>query len=196
MAGGFTEQAALGMAYIIRRTVPIESREESHLFDLRGMPSDDDSIGYGLATELRLTHEEVRTDFVKLFVKGDSAEDVLLHPEDQVMIPSKEKTVYVFGQVVSPGHIPIVEGKDASFYIQRAGGYADHANSSDVKVIKGKTRQWLSPGDTKVEDGDYIWVPSDPNHPFAYYMMIASQAASVISVVIGVGVLIVQLVKQ
>ncbi|HUN66974.1 MAG TPA: SLBB domain-containing protein, partial [Bacteroidota bacterium] len=177
MAGGFTERAALGMAYVLRRTVPVESRDESHLLDLRGLPATDDSIGYGLATELRLTHEEVRTDFVRLFVKGDSAEDVVLNAEDQVIVPSKEKTVYVFGQVVSPGHIPVTEGKDVAFYIQRAGGYADHASSGGVKVIKGKTRQWMSPGDTKVEEGDYIWVPSEPNHPFSYYMTIASQAA-------------------
>jgi protein involved in polysaccharide export with SLBB domain len=195
LAGGFSEHAALGMAYVLRRTVPIESRDESHLLDLRGMPSSDDSLGYGLATELRLTHEEVRTDFVKLFVKGDSAEDVILHGEDQVVIPSKEKTVYVFGQVTSPGHVPIVEGKDASFYIQRAGGFADHANGGGMKVIKGKTRQWLSPGETKVEEGDYIWVPSEPNHPFSYYMTIASQAATVVSVVVGLAVIIVQLRK-
>jgi len=195
MAGGFTERAALGMAYVLRRTVPVESRDESHLLDLRGLPATDDSIGYGLATELRLTHEEVRTDFVRLFVKGDSAEDVVLNAEDQVIVPSKEKTVYVFGQVVSPGHIPVTEGKDVAFYIQRAGGYADHASSGGVKVIKGKTRQWMSPGDTKVEEGDYIWVPSEPNHPFSYYMTIASQAATVVSVVVGLAVIIVQLKK-
>jgi protein involved in polysaccharide export with SLBB domain len=196
MAGGFSEHAALGMAYVLRRTVPIESRDELHLLDLRGLPSDDDSLGYGLATELRLTHEEVRTDFIKLFVKGDSAEDIILHAEDQVVIPSTEKTVYVFGQVTSPGHVPVVEGKDVSFYIQRAGGFADHANGGGVKVIKGKTRQWLNPGDTKVEEGDYIWVPSEPNHPFSYYMTVASQAVSVLSVIIGVGVVIAQITRH
>ena len=61
--------------------------------------------------------------------------------------------------------------------------------------MKGRTKQWLEPGETSIEDGDYIWVPKDPDHPFSYYMTIASQAASVMSVVIGIAVVIVQVTK-
>ncbi len=194
--GGFTDHAALSMAYVLRESVPKERRDEDLLLMLRGEPSNDDSIGFGLSAQLRTQHEEVSVDFAKLFLQHDSTQDIILRAEDQIIIPSKDKTIYVFGQVASPGHIPFVEGREVPFYIQKAGGLTDHANGGSVKVIKGKTRQWLSPGDTKLEDGDYIWVPSEPNHSFAYYMNVASQAATVISVMIGVGVLIVQVTKQ
>ncbi len=196
MAGGFTENASLGTAYVLRRSVPTESQEANRILSMRGEPANDDSIGFALASELRFAHEEVSVDFVKLFVKKDSAQDVVLHPEDQIVIPSKLKSVYVFGQVAAPGHIPLVEGKPVEYYIEKAGGLTDHANGGSVKVIKGKTRQWLSPHDAVLEDGDYVWIPSEPNHPFSYYMNIASQAATVVSVMIGIGVLIVQVTKN
>ncbi len=195
MAGGFTENASLGTAYVLRQSVPPEAQEENRILGLRGEPADDDSIGFALATDLRFRHEEVSVDFPKLFGKGDSTQDVILHSDDQVIVPSKLKSIYVFGQVASPGHIPLVEGKDVNYYIQKAGGLTDHANSGSVKVIKGKTRQWLSPRDATLEDGDYVWVPTEPNHPFSYYMNIAGQAASVVSVLIGIGVIIVQVTK-
>jgi polysaccharide export outer membrane protein len=195
MAGGFTGNASLGTAYLLRQSVPTESQEANRILSMRGEPSNDDSIGFALASELRFRHEEVSVDFVKLFTKNDTALNVILHAEDQVIVPSKLKSVYVFGQVAAPGHISLVEGKSVDYYIQKAGGLTDHANGGSVKVIKGKTRQWISPHEATLEDGDYVWVPSEPNHPFGYYMNIASQAATVVSVMIGVGVLIVQLTK-
>ncbi len=195
IAGGFTENASLGTAYVLRQSVPPEAQEENRILGLRGEPADDDSIGFALATDLRFRHEEVSVDFGKLFGKGDSTQDVILHAEDQVIVPSKLKSIYVFGQVASPGHIPLVEGKDVNYYIEKAGGLTDHANGGSVKVIKGKTRQWLSPHDATLEDGDYVWVPTEPNHPFSYYMNIAGQAAGVVSVLIGIGVIIVQVTK-
>ncbi len=104
--------------------------------------------------------------------------------------------MYVFGQIVSPGHVPFVPGEHADYYIAKAGGFTERARHGDVKVIKGTTKQWLAPDETTIEDGDYVWVPKDPDHSFAYYMTIASQAATVLSVVIGIGVLIVQVTKQ
>ncbi len=195
-AGGFTDRAALGMAYVLRQSVPKERRDDDVLLMMRGEPANDDSIGFATAAQLRAQHEEVNVDFKRLFTDHDSTQDVILRSEDEVIIPSKDKTIYVFGQVAEPGHIPVAEGRDVSFYIQKAGGLTEHANGGSVKVIKGRTRQWLSPGDTKLEDGDFIWVPSEPNHPFSYYMTIASQAATVISVMIGIGVLIAQVTKQ
>jgi polysaccharide export outer membrane protein len=195
-SGGFTDHAALGMAYVLRQSVPTADRASDWMLTMRGEASNDDSIGFSMAAQLRTQHEEVTVDFEKLFIQHDTSQDIILKGEDQIFIPSKDKTVYVFGQVALPGHIPIVEGRDVSYYIKKAGGLTDHANGGSVKIIKGKTRQWLSPNDAKLEDGDYIWVPSEPNHPFAYYMNIASQAATVISVMIGIGVLIVQVTKK
>ncbi|MBI1804260.1 MAG: SLBB domain-containing protein [Ignavibacteriae bacterium] len=194
-AGGFTDHASLGAAYVTRQSVPFENQETERLLSLRGEPASDDSLGYMLATDLRLQHEEISVDFAKLFLQKDSTQDIILHAEDQIIIPSTQKTVYVFGQVASPGHIPFLGGRDAQYYVSKAGGFTDRANRGSLKIIKAKGKQWLSPGETKIEEGDYVWVPSAPDRPFSYYMTITSQAASVISVIIGVAVVVIQVTK-
>jgi polysaccharide export outer membrane protein len=194
-AGGFTEDASLVSAEIIRRSVSPEKIDFERLMTTRGAISSEDSVDFRVETELRLRKEFVTADFVKLFVEHDSTQDVVLQSDDIINISRKHQTVYIFGQVVLPGHIAFVEGKDVEYYIDKAGGFTDRARKGDMRVIKARTQQWLEPGKTSIEEGDYVWIPKEPDHPFAYYMTIASQAASVLSVVIGIGVLIVQLTK-
>ncbi|HEY6193253.1 MAG TPA: hypothetical protein VI215_13095, partial [Bacteroidota bacterium] len=143
-------------------------------------------------TELRIKRAPVAVDFEKLFLQRDSTEDIILQAEDQIFIPSRQKTVYVFGQVVIPGHIVYVRGRDPKYYIEKAGGYTSRANSGSLKVIKAKTKQWLEPGSTTIEEGDYLWVPQEPDRPFSYYMTIASQSAAVLSVIIGIAFIVQQ----
>jgi polysaccharide biosynthesis/export protein len=194
-AGGFTEFASLKSAELNRRSVLPSEVEIDRLLSYRGGVSHEDSSDYYLETELRLRKEIVNVDFEKLFFQHDSTQDIILQTEDYIVVPSVRKTIYVFGQVVSPGHIPFVMGKDASYYVKKAGGYTDRARKGDMKVIKGKTKQWLETNETIIENGDYIWIPKDPDRPFSYYMTIASQAASVLSVIIGIAVVIVQVTK-
>jgi polysaccharide export outer membrane protein len=198
LAGGFTQFASLENAEVIRHSLLPENKidiEKEQTLSLRGSSSSDDTLGYALETTLRIRREPVVASFKKLFVDGDSTQDVFLQREDQIVVPSRQRTIYVFGQVVSPGHIPVIDGKEMRYYIDKAGGFTDRASKSDVKVIKATTKQWLKPGDTILEEGDNIWVPADESHPFSYYMTTASQAASVISVVLGIAILIVQVTK-
>jgi protein involved in polysaccharide export with SLBB domain len=194
-SGGFTGFAWLGSATVFRHSLQPEDLENERLANLRGSMGTLDSTGFAFETELRLKREAVTADFVRLFEQKDSSQDIILQPEDQIVVPARTPTVYVFGQVVSPGHIAFVKGKESKYYIEKAGGFTGRANKGNLAVIKATTKQWLSPGDTNVEEGDYIWVPTEPDRPFSYYMTIASQAASVLSIVIGVGVIIVQVTK-
>jgi polysaccharide biosynthesis/export protein len=195
VAGGFTEFALLKSAELNRRSVAPSEVEKERLMSYRGGVSPEDSSDYFLETEVRLRKEIVNVDFEKLFLKRDSTQDVLLQSEDIIIVPSVKKTIYVFGQVVSPGHIPFIAGQSVEYYVLKAGGFTDRARKGDMKIIKAKTKQWLDPGETQIEDGDYVWVPKHPDRPFAYYMMVASQAASVLSVIIGIAVVIVQVSK-
>lgn len=192
-AGGFTEDASLKSAELVRRSVRPDEVELEQLLSLRGSVSPEDSAYYGLESELRIRKEIVNVDFERLFVHKDTTQDVVLRTEDDIIVPSIRHTIYVFGQVVSPGHIPFIPGQAVSYYIRKAGGFTERARPSDVKVIKARTKQWLSPKETTVDEGDYIWIPKEPDRTFAYYMTIASQAASVLSVIAGMAVLIVQL---
>jgi protein involved in polysaccharide export with SLBB domain len=120
-------------------------------------------------------------DFERLFVNGDTTQDVTLRNYDRIVIPSRQHTVYVFGQVVSPGHIPYTGGNTVAYYIDRAGGYTKHAREGDVVVIKASSRAWLDPAETHVEDGDYIWVPRETSQPFGFYLTTVAQLATVLA---------------
>ncbi|MFH2004855.1 MAG: SLBB domain-containing protein, partial [Bacteroidota bacterium] len=150
---------------------------------------------YLIETELRLQKEIVNVDFEKLFNNKDVSQDIILKDGDYIRIPSTKRTIYVFGQVVSPGHIPLVKDASLDYYISKCGGFTDAARKGDVRIIKGKTKQWLELDETTIEEGDHIWVPKKPERTFAYYTTILSQTASILSVVVGIAVVIVQITK-
>jgi len=191
-AGGFTEFAWLETAELGRRSLRPEEVELDRLMSLRGGASPEDSSYYLIETELRLRKEIVNVDFQKLFLEGDSTQDVILQTEDNIYVPSKKKTIYVFGQVVAPGHVPFVEGEGYEYYVSKAGGLTERARGGDLKIVKAKSRQWLSPRETTIEEGDYVWVPKEPERSFAYYMNIVGQTASVVSVAVSIVLLVIQ----
>jgi protein involved in polysaccharide export with SLBB domain len=192
-AGGFTEQASLRTAEVIRRSVEPTKIRMEQLESLRGGADVEDSTYYLLETSLRINKEIVNTDFEKLFAQGDSTQNIILQSDDVINIPPRNRNIYVFGQVVSPGNVPFTEGRPVDWYIQMAGGFTQNARDGDVQVIKARTRQWLNPGETKVEEGDYIWVPKTIERSFGYYMAIVGQTAAVISVAVSVVLLVLQL---
>lgn len=192
-AGGFTEFASLKSAELSRRSIDPQEIETDRMMSFRGGITPDDSLDYLQETELRLKKEIVNVDFWQLFVAGDSTENVYLQSEDVIKIPAISRTIYVFGQIVTPGHIPFREGSDPRYYVGKAGGFTDRARSDDLRIIKSRTKQWLAEDETTVEEGDYIWVPKEPDRPFSYYMTSASQAASILSVIIGMAAVIISL---
>jgi len=194
-AGGFTENASLQLAEVVRHTVASPEIELERLESIRGGVPPDDSAYYYLETDLRIKKEVVNVDFLKLFNGRDSTQDVTVQDEDIIDVPSLKKTVYVFGQVVNPGHIEFVAGEDIWYYIRKAGGITDRAREGDIKLVKAKTRQWLSPGGLQVDEGDYVWVPKNPERPFGYYLNIVAQSAAIVSVALSAALLVVQLRK-
>ncbi|HTR98533.1 MAG TPA: SLBB domain-containing protein [Bacteroidota bacterium] len=194
-AGGFTDNASLETAEVQRHTLAPDQADLERLQSLRGGVPPDDSAYYDLETSFRLRKEVVNVDFAKLFRGRDSTEDVTLLDGDVISVPSLKKTVYVFGQVVNPGHVPFAPGQDVWYYIRKAGGATDRAREGDVKLVKAKTRQWLSPSGQTVEQGDYVWVPKDPERPFGYYLNIVAQSAAVISVALSAIAIAIQVRK-
>jgi polysaccharide biosynthesis/export protein len=194
-AGGFTEFASLKSAEVYRRSVSYRDINLERIMSMRGSISQEDSASYATETELRIQKEIINVDFEKLFLQGDNSQDILLIDGDYIFIPSTKKTVYVFGQIISPGHIPYIKDRNADYYITKCGGFTDAARKGDIKIIKNKTKQWLDPGETDIEEGDYIWVPKKPERSFAYYTTVLSQTASILSVVIGIAVVIIQVTK-
>jgi protein involved in polysaccharide export with SLBB domain len=194
-AGGLTKYASLKSAELIRSSTPISEQYLDRLMSMRGSFTPDDSSYYILESELRIRHEVVNVNFEKLLIQHDSTQDVILRSGDGIFIPNVRKTIYVFGQVSSPGNIPFAEGKDYKYYVEKAGDFTDKARTGDVMIIKRANRQWLSPGDTNIEEGDYIWVPKEVERSFGYYMNIFSQTAAVITAAVSIALLWIQLRK-
>jgi hypothetical protein len=79
--------------------------------------------------------------------------------------------------------------------VSLAGGFTEYARSSDTRIIKANTKQWLKPDETTIEEGDYVWIPKEPYRPFAYYMQVYGQLFGIIGTLVTVVVLVVQLKK-
>ena len=193
--GGFTEYASLASAQVYRATVSREDVELEKLLSLRGNISIEDSSYYLIESELHIKHEVVNVDFKKLFVDKNSAEDVYLKDGDFVSVPSIRKTIYVFGQVTNPGNVPFIPDQGYEYYVQKCAGFTDNARKGDVMIIKRSTHQWLVPSETKIEEGDYVWVPKKIERTFAYYMSVISQTAAVITAAVSIALLSIQLNK-
>lgn len=194
-AGGFAEDASLIAAQLVHKSVALDDIQTERLVSLRGGAPPEDSAYYYLETELRMRKETVTTDFVRLFSEGDSTQDVILRDGDAIIVPLRKQTIYVFGQVVNPGHVPYLAGQGVEYYLGKAGGLTDRAREDDLKIVKARTQQWLAPEDTKIEEGDYVWVPMEAQLPFGYYLNIVAQSAVVLTAAITVVLLIVQINK-
>jgi protein involved in polysaccharide export with SLBB domain len=193
-AGGVTGRANLRAAYILRgriaEDVTPEEIEEEQLQSMRASLSLQDSGYYLTETALRLRGEVVSVDFYRLLAQEDTTQDIILLPYDRINIPAKTYTVYVFGQVLAPGHIPLKHDEGVDYYVRKAGGFTGEARQGDVKIIKGRNRVWLDPDETVIDDGDYIWVPKEVHYPFSHYISTYAQIASIIGVVATVALLI------
>ena len=189
MAGGITANANLTAATILRARVADERAEDldtERLLSLRTALPIEDSTYYLTETAIRLKGEVVAADFRGLLIDGDSTKDVTLRNFDRVILPAKSGTIYVFGQVISPGHVPFIPGQGLSYYIDRAGGWTHEARTGDTWVIKNGTRAWLDPEETVIEDGDFIWVPKEKPVQFGLLLTTIAQLATVIAALASV----------
>lgn len=117
--------------------------------------------------------KKIKTDFYKLFIKGDIAEDIDVEPNDVIFFPvSDDRNVYVIGAVNEPVFIEYREGLTAMEAILKAGGFTKFAKQNDIVVyrknedgevtIPVKIKDLIKDGDrqqnVKLLPGDYIVV--------------------------------------
>ena len=110
----------------------------------------------------------VIVDMNRLLVHNDSSADITLEDGDEIVIPKRPTTVYVFGFVNNAGYVNYQEGAPLRYYIAQAGGYAAGAVKSETVVIKLHSKAWMDPSDTPIEPGDEIFVPKESDNPVGY----------------------------
>lgn len=114
----------------------------------------------------------IPVDFEALIEGGDMSQNVYIHPNDYIYLPSRQSNaIYVLGAVNSPG--AVFYDSDASLLsaISSAGGPRADAVVTKAMIIRGSTRepnvsvvniQHLMRGtapNLKVKGGDIIWIP-------------------------------------
>lgn len=164
-AGGLTEDAFPTKAEISRwegrQAVDPEFQRLRDMANVSGGIEGMNGLEYAyFKTKSREKRGAMAVDFERLFLEGDSTQDVLLKHGDSIVIPRKLEMVNVTGEVRYPGLIPFERGKGVSFYVDRTGGYSWNADKGKARVIKGKTGLWLRLDKVEqVEAGDTIFVP-------------------------------------
>ena len=93
-----------------------------------------------------------------------SLDDVRLREGDELVVPQFSNTVKISGEVMYPISINYEKGKSLSYYIKRAGGYADRAHKSRVYTIymNGSVEQLGRRSSRSIQPGCEIVVPTKP----------------------------------
>jgi len=162
-AGGFTENASLKEAFVIRTKDENEvDPEYERLLTMQVQEMTELEREY-FKIKSRERKGLVAVDFEKLFLNEDKLEDIILQDKDYIEIPMKDEVVAISGQVKRPGLQPYIKGKTLDYYIRRAGGYGWNARTRRVRIIRAETGEWIRPKDsTVVQIGDEIIVPEKP----------------------------------
>lgn len=189
-AGGFLSRGSLKSAYIVRESG--ESVYDPEFERLKGMlrkDMSDDEYDY-LKSRSRQRKGRVVIDFEKVFLT--KTDDLLLKKNDQIFVPLKKDFIIIIGQAVFPGNLEYHPEYGIRDYIAQAGGFAWRADEGEIRVIKGKTGEWIDEDDIEnLEPGDTIWIPEKPQAPkfwdvFKDSLMIVGQLATVIAATIAV----------
>ena len=182
-AGGFTQEASLPEARVVRRLQV--DRGDPEFQRILGLPPEawdkEDKRYFNMKS--REKRGQMVVDFAALFQKGDASQNILVRPGDVITIPASTRTVLVSGKAAYPGAVPYVENYTVSDYIARAGGFGWQA-SGEVEVIKARTGERMDVEDVEgIEPGDRIWVKEQPARDywllFTQGIEVASQVATV-----------------
>ncbi|GAB1349727.1 hypothetical protein MASR1M107_19410 [Ignavibacteriales bacterium] len=189
-AGGFLPKASLKNSYIVRAggelTVDAEF-ERIKLIPRKDMT--DDEYDY-LKSKSRQRRGRIVIDFEKVF--KDKTDDLVLRKNDQIFVTEKKDYIIIIGQAVFPGNLEFHADYSIRDYIRMAGGFAWRAEEGKVRVIKGRTGEWIEEDDVVLlEPGDTIWIPEQPQPPkfweiFKDSLTIIGQLATVIAATVAV----------
>ncbi|MBV6479458.1 MAG: hypothetical protein HGGPFJEG_02232 [Ignavibacteria bacterium] len=195
MAGGLKEKAYLPLSILFRDYDAEYTAKDSAEILINSRANDlivTEMDRVNFITDIKAKRNRVIIDFEKLIKQNDQTQNVILEGKDIVYINDNKNIVYLFGQINQEGYVPFVKGKDMEYYIEKAGGYALAADEGSERIIKFNSRGWYDPDKTKIESGDFIYVPKKVSEPFSSTVSIVAQIAGVILGVLTTYILIEQ----
>ena len=188
-AGGFTDEASLRQATVVRH---IEGAEEidneiDRRLNLPAVSLADYERAY-LTMKTQQVQGRLPIDFVALFEQNDPSQNLRLRDGDVVKVPQLVPFVNVSGYVISPVEVPYNPGYTFLDYIEQAGGFKDRAKKNGVYVIKARTGNLvLAHKVDRIDPGDGIFVqgnnPGEGYRRFRETLGIVSQIATLIFII-------------
>jgi polysaccharide export outer membrane protein len=172
-AGGLRSDALARGAYIERRSLPDASQSlvpdrmaNPELAARQALRSDTMAV----FQRLRLTDLDLisRSYFIKELafqnrvsmdveaVLNGQGPDVPLRAGDRLFVPKDERAVYVFGQVLQPGFLPLTQGQSVRTYLAMAGGVSD--SGGRTIIINPSTGAVHENLDGPLFSGDMVFV--------------------------------------
>lgn len=110
----------------------------------------------------KLTISEIYTvgiNLDKALANPGSEYDVILHDNDELIIPAITNTVRVQGEVLYPNAVNYLPGKNLRYYINQSGGFSNLARRAKVYVVYMNGKVAIGMG-AKILPGSEIVVPA------------------------------------
>ena len=134
----------------------------------------------------------VNLQLESVMASSGGATDIILQPDDSLMIPEYDPTVRVEGAVTAPASVLYVEGANLEYYIGNAGGYARSADKGRVAVQAANgsaavRRKFLFfSRDPTPGPGSFVYVPPKPEAPPLNPTQLLVAVASIITSVVAI----------
>lgn len=195
MAGGMKKTAYLPLSVVYRRYDPEYTKNDTAeiLINMRAndlLINEKDKLNF--ERDVISRRNRMIIDFEKLYKYNDTTQNIILENRDVVYINDDKNIVYVYGQVGNEGYVPYREGEDFKYYIEKAGGYSLAADDGKTRIIRFNSRGWYEAEKTKIQSGDFIYVPKETPAEFKESLTIIATMIGVVASVLTTYLLIVQ----
>jgi protein involved in polysaccharide export with SLBB domain len=158
-AGGLTPDAYIKGAMMIRTPRNLEQ--------IMGVLGNlvEDSLIQSARSKYEVDKLELR--LAEILKNPSSPYNYVLKEGDQIIIPEVTEEIRVAGEILNPIALAYQSGRNARFYINRAGGFSSSAQKGKVYVINSDgttrvTRNFIFRNYPDVEQGAQIVVPQKP----------------------------------
>ena len=133
-------------------------------------------------------------DLAHALADSGARDNVVLQPDDSIVIPEFLPSVKVIGAVNSPGSVLWRKGAGLSYYVNSAGGFAPNADKGTVSVryangrVRTRVRTLFYTSDPKPEPGSEVFVPMKIQGPRADILpllaTLAQMMASLVTIIV------------
>jgi len=133
-------------------------------------------------------------DLAHALADSGARDNVVLQPDDSIVIPEFLPSVKVIGAVNSPGSVLWRKGAGLDYYVNSAGGFAPNADKGTVSVrfangrVRTRVRALLVHSDPKPEPGSEVFVPMKLQGPrtdiLPVLATVAQMMASLVTIIV------------